>query len=236
MSALICIPTYNERENIALLIPAIFENSPADTHVLVIDDNSPDGTGKLADQLSQENNRVHVLHRSEKQGLAAAYLAGFQWGIEKGYDWLFEMDADFSHQPQYLKSFFEAISSQQYDALCGSRYIKGGGVSNWDRSRLLLSRSASIYARIILGYPINDWTGGFNAWKKETLLSIGLTTIQSRGYVFQVELKYRCLKNNFKLLEIPIVFQERRAGHSKMSGSIVSEALMGVIKLKFRSV
>lgn len=235
MQSLICVPTYNERDNIAPLAHAIFENVPLECHILFIDDNSPDGTGALADEMAKTNPRIHVLHRQQKEGLAAAYLAGFKWGLENSYEWIFEMDADFSHQPMHLKEFFKEIHTGKYDAVCGSRYVAGGGVSNWSRSRLLLSRMGSLYAGLLLNFGIKDWTGGFNAWKKSTLMTLDLSSIQSKGYAFQIELKYRCTGSGLKLKEIPIIFQERRVGQSKMSGSIVKEALVGVLKLRFTS-
>lgn len=234
MKTLICVPTYNERENIAPISEAIFANTPDTTEILFIDDNSPDGTGVLADELAAANPRINVLHRKNKEGLAAAYLAGFAWALERDYEWVFEMDADFSHDPLHLKDFFREMQSGKWGAVCGSRYIKGGGVSNWDRSRLLLSRMGSIYSSIWLGWRVKDWTGGFNAWSREALKNLKLQEIQSRGYCFQIEMKYRCMKTGTGLVEVPIIFQERRVGQSKMSGDIVSEALIGVLKLRFR--
>ncbi|NCN28106.1 polyprenol monophosphomannose synthase [bacterium] len=234
MKALICIPTYNERENISPLVEAIFSNVPDNAEVLVIDDNSPDGTGQIADELAAKNPRVNVLHRASKDGLAAAYVAGFKWALDRDYDWIFEMDADFSHDPKFLPLFFETIQTHKWNSVCGSRYVPGGGVSNWSRSRLLLSRLGSLYASFWLGWKVRDWTGGFNSWSKETLKAINLDDIKSRGYCFQIEMKFRCLDTGNALKEVPFTFQERREGHSKMSGDIVSEALVGVANLRLR--
>lgn len=233
--ALICIPTYNERENIVPLVEAVLKKIPLEAEILFIDDGSPDGTGQVIDEITRTNPRVHVLHRPGKMGLASAYRQGFEWGMERGFDWFFEMDADFSHNPDHLPAFFETIRSGRADVICGSRYVEGGGVSNWSRGRLMLSRMGSIYSTIWLRHPVNDWTGGFNAWNLETVKALNLATIQSKGYAFQIEMKYRALTLGKRVVEIPIVFQERRAGHSKMSGSIVKEALWGVAKLRFKS-
>ncbi len=235
MRALICIPTYNERENVSLLSKAVLAQVPATTEILFIDDGSPDGTGEVLDGLAQQEPRIHVLHRPGKMGLASAYRQGFEWGIERGFDWYFEMDADFSHDPEHLPAFFKVIESGTADVICGSRYVEGGGVSNWSRGRLMLSRMGSIYSTIWLRHPINDWTGGFNAWNLETVKSLKLATIQSKGYAFQIEMKYRAVTLGKRVIEIPIIFRERRAGHSKMSGSIVKEALWGVAKLRYKA-
>lgn len=235
MRTLICIPTYNERDNIVPLVDAVLAQIPANAEILFIDDGSPDGTGEVADELAKKHSRVHVLHRAGKMGLASAYRQGFEWGMERGFHWFFEMDADFSHDPKHLPAFFEVINSGKADVICGSRYVEGGGVSNWSRSRLMLSRMGSIYSRIWLRHPLHDWTGGFNAWNLETVKALRLETIQSKGYAFQIEMKYRAISLDKHVVEIPIVFQERRAGQSKMSGSIVKEAIVGVARLRFKA-
>lgn len=231
---LICIPTYDERENVGPISKQVFEKMGERAHILFIDDNSPDGTGKLCDEMAENDPRIHVLHRAGKQGLATAYIQGFQWGLARNYKWFVEMDADFSHDAKHLVEFCELIDSGEVDAVVGSRYVAGGGVSNWSRWRLLLSRGGSIYSTLWLSYGIKDWTGGFNAWSRQTLEDICLESIRSKGYAFQIELKYRCKVLHKRLVESPIVFQERRAGQSKMSGSIVKEAVLAVALLRFR--
>ncbi len=235
MKTLICIPTYNERENLEAFTSAVLASSPATTEILVIDDNSPDGTGALADAIAARNSRVHVLHRAGKLGLATAYLEGFRWGLERDFEWIFEMDADFSHDPAHLPEFHAVMASGKADVVCGSRYVPGGGVSNWSRGRLLLSRAGSLYSELWLGGGIKDWTGGFNVWHRRALARMGLSSLRSKGYAFQIEMKYRALLTGARLIETPIVFRERRAGHSKMSGSIVREAIGGVALLRIRS-
>jgi len=232
--SVICVPTYNEADNITPIVTEIFKYVPENTDILVLDDGSPDGTADIVENIQKNFPRLHLMRRTKKDGLAAAYLAGFQWALDHGYDWVFEMDADFSHNPRHLREFFCTIATGKYDAVLGSRYVEGGGVSNWSKYRLLLSRGGSVYARLILRYELLDWTGGFNAWSKELLRAIDLPTVQSRGYAFQIELKYRSLNRGFQAKEIPIVFEERRAGTSKMSGSIVKEAIGGVLKMKIR--
>lgn len=233
MKTLICIPTYNERDNIVPLSEAVLARVPEGTEILFIDDNSPDGTGAVADELAHKQSRVHVLHRAGKLGLASAYRDGFNWGRERGFDWYFEMDADFSHNPDHLPEFFKVIYSGKADVVCGSRYVEGGGVSNWSRGRLMLSRGGSLYSTFWLRHSVNDWTGGFNAWSRETVEALRFETVRSKGYAFQIELKYRALMLGKRLIEVPIIFQERRAGVSKMSGSIVKEALLGVARLRW---
>lgn len=225
MRKLVIIPTYNEIDNMKQLLPILMKlDSQFD--VLVVDDNSPDGTAAFVDKYKSENKRVHILNRAQKQGLGKAYIAGFKWGLEKKYDVLTEMDADFSHAPHHLVEILKAIETT--DVVIGSRYVPGGGTVNWSLLRKIISRGGSLYSRIILGYPINDWTGGFNSWKKEVLEKINLDTIQSNGYSFQIELKYKASKNNFKILELPIIFEDRRVGQSKMSLKIVLEAFYKV--------
>lgn len=232
--SVICVPTYNEADNITPIITEIFKFVPDTTDIVVLDDGSPDGTADIVEKLKKNFPRLHLIRRTKKDGLAAAYLAGFQWALDQGYDWVFEMDADFSHNPRHLREFFCTIATGDYDAVLGSRYVEGGGISNWSKFRLLISQCGSIYSRLILRYDLKDWTGGFNAWSKELLRSIDLKSVQSRGYAFQIELKFRSLNRGFAVKEIPIVFEERRAGSSKMSGSIVKEAIFGVLKMKMK--
>lgn len=235
LRALICIPTYNERDNVKLLIDRVLAHCPPTADLLFVDDGSPDGTGAFLDTLAAENSRVFVLHRKGKLGLATAYLQAFAWGLARDYDWFFEMDADFSHDAAHLPAFFEKINSGKYQAVCGSRYIPGGGVTNWSQFRYLLSRCGSLYTSFWLRESVTDWTGGYNSWGRSCLESLSLHTVQSRGYTFQIELKYRALRRGFPFVEVPIVFQERRFGQSKMSGDIVKEALWGVVKLRVLS-
>lgn len=229
---LIIIPTYNESENLPLLLEAIFELQP-EVHVLVVDDNSPDGTGELADRLSAEDDRVHVLHREGKLGLGTAYIAGFRWALERDYQRVFEMDADFSHQPKYLQDFLNA--SEEADLVLGCRYIQGGGTEGWGALRQMISRGGNLYARAVLWLPFRDLTGGFKCFRREVLEAIDLDTIRSTGYAFQIELSYRAHKRGFKIAEVPIIFPDRTRGESKMSGSIVHEAMLNVIKLRLDS-
>jgi dolichol-phosphate mannosyltransferase len=230
MKTLIIIPTYNELENLPPLLKDIFSYAPA-TDVLVVDDNSPDGTGDLADKMSLEDPRIHVLHRSGKLGLGTAYIAGFKYAIEHGYDAAFEMDADFSHDPRYLPDFLAKI--EQADLVIGSRYIPGGSTPNWSLSRRLISGCGNIFARVVLGMPVHDCTAGFRCYRREVLESIGLASIQSQGYGFQVEMAYRVQKRGFKIVETPIVFMDRRVGKSKMSRAIVFEAFTYVLRARF---
>lgn len=230
--ALICIPTYNERENISDIIPAIFSEVSA-VNVLVIDDNSPDGTGEIVRRMADGDPRLHVLHRTKKAGLGKAYLAGFSWGLEKGYQIIVEFDADFSHRPSYLPEMFERLS--HVDAVVGSRRIKGGGVENWGIHRRLLSYGGSLYARTVLGVPVRDLTGGFNGFHRSVLEGIEYKSIESTGYAFQIEIKYRCIKAGFRLEEMPIVFPDRTRGESKMSASIMGEAMKQVLRLKLNN-
>lgn len=231
MKTLIIIPTYNEVENIPLLLRQIFWYAPA-SDVLIVDDNSPDGTGKLAEELKQRNHQIHVLHRPGKLGLGTAYIAGFKYAIQYGYDAAFEMDADFSHDPRYLPDFLKAI--EHTDLVIGSRYISGGSTPNWSFIRRLISGSGNIFARFVLGIPIRDCTGGFRCYHRRVLQSLDLDAIQSRGYAFQVELTYRVLKQGFNIIETPITFLDRRLGTSKMSRKIVVEAFRYVLRTRFR--
>lgn len=225
MKTLIVVPTYNERENIGPLIEALLGLQKG-YHVLVVDDNSPDGTGEIVKSYMQKKSEVFLLSRSAKEGLGRAYIAGFKWGLDRGYDAMVEMDADFSHRPVDLVPLVEKL--QTNDFAVGSRYVEGGKTVNWGLFRKIVSRGGSLYSRIILGYPVRDWTGGFNAWKKEVLLGIGLDNVKSNGYSFQIELKYRALKKGFRGAESPIIFEDRRVGKSKMSLKIVLEAFYRV--------
>ena len=235
MKALICIPTYNERDNVRALVERIFLFTGTRADLLFIDDNSPDKTGDLLDEMASADSRIHVMHRSGKLGLATAYIQGFQWGLQRDYDWFFEMDADFSHDAAHLPQFLKDIDSGTVDVVCGSRYVEGGGVSNWSQGRLLLSRLGSFYSTLWLRYPVQDWTGGYNAWSRKTVEDLNLETIRTRGYAFQIEMKYRSLLLGKRFVETPIVFQERRAGQSKMCGSIVKEAVLAVAILRWRA-
>lgn len=231
MSTLIVVPTYNEKDNIPHLIGEIFRLNP-DVHILVVDDSSPDGTAQTVTELKSKGypKSLHLLLRKQKQGLGKAYLAGFEWGLTQGYSYIFEMDADFSHRPQDLVELRKVLSS--YDFVVGSRYVPGGQVINWGLLRKLISRGGSWYSRMILGYPIQDWTGGFNGWSASVIKALLETGIQSEGYAFQIELKYKALKMGFKGKEVPICFEDRRVGQSKMSSRIVLEALYRVWRIK----
>ncbi|TMC17204.1 MAG: polyprenol monophosphomannose synthase [Chloroflexi bacterium] len=230
MKTLIIIPTYNELENLRPLLQEIFSYAPK-TDVLVVDDNSPDGTGKLADEIHNENPQVHVLHRAGKLGLGTAYIAGFKYAVAHGYDAAFEMDADFSHDPRYLPDFLKAI--EHADLVIGSRYIPGGGTPNWSFLRRFISGGGNIFARFMLGIPVQDCTAGFRCYRRQVLESIDLDTIQSQGYAFQVEMAYRVMRQGFKIVETPIVFMDRRIGKSKMSRKIVIEAFIYVLRARF---
>lgn len=230
--ALVIVPTYNEAENIGPLLEAIFAKAPQ-VNVLVVDDGSPDGTGRIVHEISQKDQRVHLLSRTKKDGLGKAYIAGFHWGLAKGYEALVEMDADFSHRPEDLVKILEAI--QHNDFVVGSRYVAGGSTKNWSLLRKIISRGGSLYSRMILGFPLNDWTGGFNAWTRKALETIRLETVQSNGYSFQIELKYKALRGGCKGAESPILFEDRRVGQSKMSSKILLEALYRVWLIRFRT-
>lgn len=231
MKALVCIPTYNEKDNIEAIVSAVLQVTESDTHVLVIDDNSPDGTGEIVTRLQSGQPRLHLLSRAGKEGLGRAYIAGFKWALENGYDVIVEMDADFSHRPEDLVKILKAIAP--VDFAIGSRYVDGGRTVNWGLLRKIISRGGSLYTRWILGYPLADWTGGFNAWKKETLHAINLDRVKSNGYSFQIELKYRALKAGCRGIEVPIVFEDRRVGQSKMTMKIVTEAFTRVWGMRF---
>ncbi len=228
-SPLIIIPTYNERENLPLILPAIFEQLP-DVHILIVDDNSPDGTGSDADTFAAQDSRVHVLHRTEKQGLGKAYVAGFAWALARHYDRIIEMDADFSHPPEYLPGMLSL--SNNYDAVIGSRYVQGGYTENWGWVRRAISRGGGLYARTILGVRIQDLTAGFVCWRREVLEALPLAKLRASGYAFQIEMKYQALKHGFRLIEMPIHFPDRRVGASKMSPKIAAEALWTVWQMR----
>lgn len=227
---LVIVPTYNERDNLPRVVPLILAQGDA-FHVLVVDDNSPDGTGQLADELAAASERVNVLHRAGKMGLGAAYVAGFGWGLERGFDALVEMDADLSHPADRLPALIEAL--EEVDVAVGSRYVGGRiTVVNWPLRRLMISLFGSWYARAITGMSINDMTGGFNAFRREVIEAVGLERIQSNGYSFQIELKLRARRAGYTLREVPIVFTERDSGESKMSGRIIREAVWRVWALR----
>lgn len=225
------LPTYNEAENLEPLVAAALANLPDTARVLVVDDNSPDGTGELADRLKAEEPRIEVLHRTQKEGLGPAYIAGFRHALAAGADRILEMDSDFSHDPADLPRLLAA--TEDADVAIGSRYVSGGGVENWSRVRQAISRGGSTYARALLGLPIRDLTGGFKCFRREVLEAIDLDAIGSRGYAFQVEMTYRAIELGFRVAEVPIVFRERRAGASKMSRSIVLEAAWMVPKMRW---
>ncbi|MBU8933572.1 MAG: polyprenol monophosphomannose synthase [candidate division Zixibacteria bacterium] len=231
--ALVILPTYNERENIEKITHAVLPLDPR-IHVLIVDDNSPDGTGEIAERLATELSRVNVLHREKKDGLGQAYIAGFKWAIEREYDYILEMDADFSHGPEYLKDFLEEI--KEYDVVVGSRYINGVNVINWPMSRLLLSYFANTYTRIVTGLPLRDATGGYKCFRRNVLETIDLDAVQSSGYSFQIEMSMRTWSHGFTIKEIPIIFVDRTAGESKMSKKIVREAIWMVWWLRLKSI
>jgi dolichol-phosphate mannosyltransferase len=230
MRSMIIMPTYNERDNLAAMAEAIL-GQPAGFWLTVVDDNSPDGTGALADGLAGRYERLHVIHRAGKLGLGTAYIAGFQYALAQGMDAILEMDADFSHDPKYLPQFLEEL--QTHDAVYGSRYVAGGGTTDWGVGRRLISRGGSLYTRLILGLPLQDCTGGYNAYRRKVLEAIDLAGITSNGYSFQIELKYRVCRQGFRVCEIPIEFPDRRAGRSKMSRQIFLEAMLKVWQLRF---
>lgn len=230
---LIAVPTYNERENLPVLLARLME-LPETVHVLVVDDGSPDGTGDIAQEWSQRpEGRVHVMRRAGKLGLGSAYIAAFRWALERDYELVFEMDADFSHDPKYVPDMLEA--ARDADLVIGSRYATGVNVVNWPMQRLLLSWFANLYARFVTGLPVHDCTGGFKCFRREALAAIDFSKIASGGYSFQVEMNYKVWKKGFRIKEVPIVFVDRFAGTSKMSGSIIGEALFLVLRLRLGS-
>lgn len=230
MKSIVVTPTYNEKDNITNIIDAVL-NSVEGIHILVVDDNSPDGTSDIVKELQKHNDRIHLISRPGKMGLGTAYCDGFRYCLDKGFEAIFEMDADFSHDPKELPNFLKEL--ENYDLVLGSRYIKGVNVVNWPLSRLLLSYGANMYSQIITGMPIKDATGGFKCFRAETLKKIDLTKIHSNGYGFQIEMTYRLWKKGARIKEIPIIFIDRMNGVSKMNKKIVYEAIFLVWKLKF---
>ena len=230
---LVVVPTYNELLNLPHIIPAILAEDPR-LHILVVDDNSPDGTGSLANRLSEIEPRVHTLHRANKEGLGKAYIAGFRWALERDYEIVFEMDADFSHDPERIADFLGAI--EEADLVIGSRYAKGVNVINWPISRLLLSLGANLYARIVTGLPLSDATGGYKCFRRVVLENIDLDRVRSNGYAFQIEMSFIAWKKGYRVKEIPIVFTDRMEGQSKMNKRIVREAIWMVWWLRLRAL
>jgi len=230
---LVVIPTYNESENIPRLIPSVLSQAP-EVEVLIVDDNSPDGTAALVRDFMKENPRVHMIEREGKMGLGTAYVAGFKYALEHGFDYIFEMDADFSHSPKEIPNFLKSIENA--DLVLGSRYVGGVRILNWPIQRLLLSYTANLYTRIITGLPLTDATGGFKCFRREVLEAINLDGIKSNGYAFQIEMSFKAWKRGFRIAEIPIIFLDRRSGVSKMSKKIVHEAFFMLLKLRFSSI
>lgn len=231
---LVIIPTYNEKENVRNIVGAIME-LPMNFDILFVDDGSPDGTGEIIKDLQKENARVFLIEREGKLGLGTAYIAGFKFGLEKGYQFICEMDADFSHKPRDLVRLVKACDNNYYDLAVGSRYVKGGGIENWPFGRMFLSYGASIYVRFITWMNVKDPTAGFVCYKREVLEAMNMEKIRFIGYAFQIEMKFAARSLGFRLKEIPIVFTDRIAGISKMDKSIISEAILGVIKMKWYS-
>ena len=236
MERLVIIPTYNEKENIEAIISAVM-NLPLEFNVLIIDDGSPDGTADIVKALmnGEYKDRVFLVERSGKQGLGTAYICGFKWAIEHGYEYIFEMDADFSHNPQDLLKLYDACANEGADVAIGSRYVSGVNVVNWPMGRVLMSYFASKYVRFVLGLPVCDTTAGFKCYRRQVLETIELDKIRFKGYAFQIEMKFTAHKCGAKITEVPIIFVNRVLGTSKMSGGIFSEALWGVIRLKWSS-
>jgi dolichol-phosphate mannosyltransferase len=228
----VILPTYDEAENLERIVGAVLEQLPASRRILIVDDNSPDGTGKIADRLAEADDSIAVLHRPRKEGLGPAYLAGFRVALEAGAERIIEMDADFSHDPSYLPALIEA--TEHADLAIGSRYVPGGGITDWGPMRRFISRGGSAYARAALGLPVRDLTGGFKCFRRVVLETINLETIEARGYAFQVETTYRAIKAGFRVVEVPIVFKDRADGTSKMSKGIVAEAMWRVPAMRFR--
>lgn len=225
---LVVVPTYNERENLPPLVERLLR-LPVPVDLLVVDDNSPDGTGKIADELSAAHPSIHVLHRTEKNGLGRAYIAGFKWALTHGYEFVFEMDGDFSHNPDDIPMFLQAARGA--DLVLGSRYLNGIRIINWPLSRLMLSKSAAKYVQIVTGMPFTDPTGGFKCFRRHALEALNLEQVRSNGYSFQIELTHKLWRQGMKVLEVPIIFTDRFQGHSKMSGHIISEAFLMVWRL-----
>ncbi|MCF0190928.1 MAG: polyprenol monophosphomannose synthase [Marinilabiliaceae bacterium] len=232
----VIIPTYNEKENITAIINAVF-SLPQEFHILIIDDNSPDGTGQIVqDLMTKYSDRLFMIQRAGKLGLGTAYLTGFKWALENNYDYIFEMDADFSHPPKDLMHLYEACADGGMDVAIGSRYISGVNVVNWPIGRVLMSYFASVYVRFVTGMKIMDTTAGFVCYSSRVLETIGLDNVKLKGYGFQIEMKFRAWKHGFKVHEVPIIFTDRKQGTSKMSGGIFNEAVWGVIGLRLRSL
>jgi dolichol-phosphate mannosyltransferase len=232
-AAWLVLPTYDEAANIEPLVAAVRDNLPASAQILIVDDNSPDGTGARAEELAERHENVHVLHRRHKEGIGPAYIAGFRRALAAGADLVLEMDADFSHDPAYLPRLLEA--ARRADLVLGSRYVAGGGITDWGPLRRVISRGGSAYARIVLGLDVQDLTGGFKCFRREVLEAIDLDTVAARGYAFQVEMTYRAIRRGFEVVEVPIVFRDRRAGHSKMDRGIVAEAIWQVPRMRLGS-
>ena len=234
MSSIVIVPTYNEASNIVKLVKLIYKHSP-ESHILVVDDNSPDGTGAIAEQLAAQElskERLHVLHRTEKSGLGRAYLAGFQWALDRDFDVMIEMDADLSHDPMYIQSLLE--ESETSDVVIGSRYLNGISVINWPLRRILLSWAANHYVRVITQMAVNDCTSGFRLYRRSVLESISLNSVKSNGYSFQVEMSFRAHVAGYRITEVPIIFTERRSGQSKMSKRVIWESVWVPIKLRLQ--
>jgi dolichol-phosphate mannosyltransferase len=231
---LIIVPTYNERDNLPRMAERLLHLSvPVD--MLVVDDNSPDGTGKIADELAARHPSIHVLHRAEKNGLGRAYIAGFKWALERDYEFVFEMDGDFSHNPDDIPAFLQAARDEQADLVIGSRYAYGVRVINWPLKRLMLSRCAGVYVKVVTGMPFTDPTGGYKCFRRRALQGINLDVVKSNGYSFQIEMTHRLWRNGFKVVEVPIIFTDRLHGQSKMSRYIVREAFVMVWHLWFQN-
>jgi dolichol-phosphate mannosyltransferase len=234
-SNIVIIPTYKEKENIEAIVKSV-SSLPISFDILIIDDNSPDGTGAIVKDLQKSYPNLHLVERSGKLGLGTAYIAGFKWALEKGYKYVYEMDADFSHDPRDLMKLYKACAEDGADLAIGSRYISGVNVVNWPLSRVLMSYVASIYVRFITGMKIMDTTAGFKCYRKEVLKNIRLDKVRSVGYGFQIEMKFKTWRLGYKIVEVPIIFTDRKLGASKMSGGIFNEALWGVLRMKLRSL
>ena len=234
MRTIIVVPTYNERENLRELVSRVFEHAP-DAHLLIVDDNSPDGTGQACEELARSEfaGRLFTLHRDRKAGLGRAYVAGFSYALQQNYDWIVQMDGDLSHDPACIPAM--RAQAEGCDLVLGSRYLHGNNVVNWDFKRLVLSRSACLYARMVLRFPFRDSTGGFKCWRRSTLLDLDLDRVFSNGYLFQIETTYKAFRKGFRIEESSIVFHERKVGDSKMNWSIIREAAFGVLKLRLRN-
>ena len=232
--AWIVIPTFDEAENLEAIVTAVRDALPADQRFLIVDDSSPDGTGEIADRMAAEGDDLEVLHRSEKEGLGPAYLAGFKHALEGGAERIVQMDADFSHDPADVRRLLETQEQTGADLVVGSRYVSGGGVVDWGPVRRFISRGGGTYAQAVLWVRVRDLTGGFKCWRRDALASIDFDLVESKGYAFQIEMTYRAIRNGFRVTEMPILFRDRRVGDSKMSGTIVAEAIWRVPILRFR--